>query len=63
MRLTAKLVTAIVLGIIILIAADAFISVRRAVALFTSDMHADADVLVRVLRPVLENEWAANGIG
>lgn len=61
MKLTAKLVTAIVLGIIILIAIDGFISVKRAVRMFENDMKSDADVIVRVMRPMLEDEWATNG--
>ena len=61
MKLTAKLVTAIVFGMIILIVIDSVILIRRTVSLFDSDMKSDADVIVGVMRPILEDEWAANG--
>ena len=61
MRLTAKLVTTIVLGIIALIAIDAFVSARRAVALYHHDMRRHAELIARLLRPVLEDECATNG--
>ena len=53
MRLTAKLVTAIVLGVIVLIIVDAFVSARRAVALYEHDMerHAESSAEARSYFP------------
>ena len=62
MRLTAKLATVIVLGFIILIAIYTSFSVRRDVSRFQNDMKRDAAVIVRVMRRVLEYEWATNGV-
>jgi two-component system NtrC family sensor kinase len=62
MRLTAKLVTAIVLGVIVLIIVDAFESARRAVTLYRQDIERHAGVIARLMRPVLEDEWSTNGV-
>jgi len=61
MRLTRRLILALVLGIVAVVGLDAWARAGREVALFESDMRHDAHVLGRVLRAALSRAWAAEG--
>ena len=61
MKLTLKLMSIIVAGIIGLTALDVYLTVRREVSLFDTDMKRDALVLGRSVRDLLEDVWQAGG--
>ena len=61
MKLTLKLMTVVVAGIIGLTALDVYLTVRRQIRLFDTDMERDALVLGRTVRDVLEDVWRTSG--
>jgi two-component system NtrC family sensor kinase len=61
MKLTLKLMSVIVAGIIALTALDVYLTVRREIRLFDTDMKRDALVLGRSVRDLLEHIWRVGG--
>ncbi|MCB9850773.1 MAG: HAMP domain-containing histidine kinase [Phycisphaerales bacterium] len=61
MKLTLKLMAVIVAGIIGLTVLNAYLTVRREVRLFDSDMERDAQVLGRSMRNLIEELWQVSG--
>lgn len=61
MRLTAKLVSLLVAGMILVLAIEAVISIHRDVEVFEVDMRRDANQLGRTLKDLTEDVWRTNG--
>ncbi len=61
MRLAAKLVSALVLGVIVIVAVEAFVSTRRDIEVFQEEMQQAANQLGRTLKELVEDIW--NQIG
>jgi two-component system NtrC family sensor kinase len=61
MKLAAKLVSAVLLAVGILLALDGYFTVQREIELFQTDMRRDARVLGRTLQPLVEHAWRAGG--
>lgn len=61
MTLAAKLLAFVVLGVIIVVAIDGYLSVRRETELFDADMERDALVLGRTLKDLTLDVWRTSG--
>jgi len=61
MKLAAKFVSIIVLGIIIILVVDAYISLQRQTEFFEKDMKLDADRVGAVMKSVVEDAWRMGG--
>jgi signal transduction histidine kinase len=61
-RLTRKLVAALVVAIVVVMAADAALQLRREIALFEDDMARDEEATGRVLQVAVERMAAAEGV-
>lgn len=61
MRLLSKIAGVVLIGIVVLLAIDAYLSVRREVALFDRDMANDGILIGRTLRPLALEAWSAGG--
>jgi two-component system NtrC family sensor kinase len=61
MRLARKLILAMVIGLALMLAANAYYRVRRELAAFDADMQQDHEVLGRVLGRVVASAWQAGG--
>jgi len=61
MKLAAKLVSILVLGIIIILAVDAYISFQRQAEFFETDMELHADLIGRAMKGIVEDAWRAGG--
>jgi len=62
MRLSAKLIAFVLLGVIVLLSIDSFLAVKREVALFDDDMERDALHLGRVLAELTVDVWSQDGL-
>jgi two-component system NtrC family sensor kinase len=61
LRLLIRIVSSVLLGIIALLAIDGYLSVRREIDLFDSDMARDGILLGRTLKPVIAETWRTEG--
>jgi len=61
MKVAAKLVSAAILGIVLLSAIDGFVRVRREIAVFDVDMRRDAIHLARTTRDLIAEVWRLSG--
>ena len=61
MRLAAKLVAFVILGVIIVVGIDGYFSVERETELFDADMERDALVLGRTLKDLVLDVWQTSG--
>ncbi len=61
MRLLIKITSIVLLGIIVLLVIDGFISVRREVALFDKDMAHDGLLLGRTMKELVATTWEISG--
>lgn len=61
MRLTYKLTLALLLGMSVILAANAWVRVQREVALFESDMKRDASLMGRTLAGLVRQLWRTEG--
>lgn len=61
MRVTYKLTAVLLLGMSVVLAVDAFVQVRREVALFEFDMRRDASLMGRTLAGVVQQVWRSKG--
>jgi len=61
MKLTAKLMSILVLGTILLLALDGYILVKREIALFEDDMKLKAHLLGYALKGVFSDTWHTEG--
>jgi signal transduction histidine kinase len=62
MKLTVKFVSLIVFAVVAVIAWEGYLSVRREIQLFDSDMRRDARLLGRSLKAVLADVWESKGM-
>ncbi len=62
MKLTAKLVAAIVLGMVILLSAVTGFSLNRAQARYEADSRRHTDLIGRLMTRLLLDEWRSNGL-
>lgn len=63
MRLAAKLVSVLVIGVIVIVAIEAYVSVNRDIDVFQEEMLRDASQLGRTLKEFIEDVWQQNGQG
>jgi len=61
MKLTAKLVSILLLGIILLLAIDGYISIQRETHLFEANMRRNALLLGRAMKGLVADSWNADG--
>ena len=61
MKLAAKLVSIIVLGIIIILAIDGYFTVRHDIGLFEADMKRNAHLLGRAMKSSVTDVWLTRG--
>ena len=61
MKLAAKLVSIIVVGIIIILVVDAYISLQRQIEFFETDIEMDADLIGRAMKGIVEDAWRMGG--
>jgi signal transduction histidine kinase len=61
MKLAAKLVSIIVLGIIIILAIDGYFTVRHDIEIFEADMKRDAHTLGRAMKSSVTDVWLTKG--
>lgn len=61
MRLLSKIAGAVLLGIIILLMIDGYLSVRREIELFDRDMARDGILIARTLKPLVGEAWKTGG--
>jgi len=61
LRLLGKIASAVLVGIILLLVIDGYLSVRREIALFDSDMARDGILLGQTLRPLVASAWNEGG--
>jgi two-component system NtrC family sensor kinase len=61
MRLLTKITSVIMLGIIVLLAIDGFLSIRRDIDLFNNDMANDGLLLARAMRDLVATTWESSG--
>jgi signal transduction histidine kinase len=61
MKLAAKLVSIIILGIIIILAVDGYISIRRDTEILEANMRRDAQLMGRSLRDLIADVWEKRG--
>jgi two-component system NtrC family sensor kinase len=61
MRLLGKIASAVLLGIIALLAIDGYFSVQREIDLFDRDMARDGILLGQTLRPLVADAWKTGG--
>ena len=61
MKLAAKLVALLVVGVIVLLVVNASVSIQRDVELFETDMQRDVSQLGRTLKDLVEDVWRASG--
>jgi two-component system NtrC family sensor kinase len=61
MRLTAKIMTFVFLGLILLLVTDAYLSIRRETALFDVDMKRDALLMGNSIKQFVVDAWERNG--
>lgn len=61
MKLAAKLVASLLLSIVVLLAADSYMSVRRQIDLFRADITRDAQQIGRTLSGLVREVWTAQG--
>ena len=59
MKVAFKLISCVIIGIIVLVAIDAVISIRREVELFQSEMHHDALMLGYAMKDLVEDICAS----
>ena len=57
MKLAAKLVSIIILGIIIILAVNGYISIRRDTEILEANMRRDAQLMGRSLRDLIADVW------
>jgi two-component system NtrC family sensor kinase len=62
MRLLIKIVSLILLGTIVLLAIDGYISIRREIALFDNDIAQDGLLLGRTMKEVVSAAWESGGM-
>ncbi len=62
MRLLIKITSAILLGIIVLLVIDGFITIRREVVLFDNDMKRDGLLLGRTMKELVATTWKYSGM-
>lgn len=63
MKLLTKITSVILLGIIVLLVIDGFITVRREVTLFDNDMARDGILLGRAMKELIVTKWKNEGMG
>ena len=61
MKLAAKLIAFVVVGFVCVLALNAYLSVRRDVALFQTDMIRNGNQLGRTLKDLVEDVWRTGG--
>jgi two-component system NtrC family sensor kinase len=61
MKLTARLVSLLLLGALVLLTIDTFVSIRREVATLEGDMRLNAGLLGRAMRGMLADVWSTQG--
>ncbi len=61
MRLAAKFVSLLVLGMILVVAVEAYVSTQRDVKIFEDEMRQDAKQLARTLKDLVADVWRTNG--
>ena len=61
MRLARKLILSMVIGLTLVLAANAYYRVRRELAAFDEDMRQDHEVLARVLGRAVTRTWESSG--
>lgn len=61
MRLLSKITSMVLLGIIALLAIDAYLSVRREIDLFDREMETDGILIGRTLEPLMVEAWRTGG--
>jgi signal transduction histidine kinase len=61
MKLAAKLVSVIVLGIIIILAVDGYFTARHDIEMFETDMKRDAHLLGRAMKGLVTDAWLISG--
>jgi len=61
MKLAAKLVTSIVLGIIVILAIDGYFTVQRDIEIFETDMKRNAHLLGRAMKSSVTEVWRTSG--
>ncbi|MGP8152644.1 MAG: sensor histidine kinase [Smithella sp.] len=61
MKLAAKLISIIILGIIIILAVDGYFTARQSIALFETDMQQRAHLLGRAMKGLVTDVWLTKG--
>lgn len=61
MKLATKLVSVLVLGIVLLLAIDGYLSVQREIEIFETDMKHDAHLLGLAMKNLVVDVWRASG--
>jgi signal transduction histidine kinase len=61
MKLAAKLVSIIILGIIIILAVDGYVTIRRDTEILEANMRRDAQLMGRSLRDLIADVWEKRG--
>ena len=61
MRLLSRIASAVLLGIVVLLAIDGYLSVRREIDLFDREMASDAILIGRTLKPLIVEAWKNGG--
>jgi signal transduction histidine kinase len=61
MRVAAKLISVLVLGVMLIVAIEAYVSITRDIAIFQAEQQRDTNQLSRTLKELVEDMWNHDG--